>query len=145
MMTGMIPAGALPLHCPRMPAGVWGSISISYLCRLLLWDFPRLMSAFILSLRFLSHVTQHTRTRSPPSGRDVRTALLQPPMIWPLTPLSVTQPHQLMLSAQVAFPYSFSTEETWAVHYASGCKCTDSVTGKTTHCTLQCKAKRLHL
>lgn len=124
MMTGMIPAGALPVHCPRMPTGVWGSVSISYLCRLLLWDIQRLMSAFLLLLRLLSHTDQHTCTWSQPSGQDVRTTLLQPPMSWPLTPLPVTQPHQLVLSTQVAFPCSFSTEERRSrrIYYALGCK-----------------------
>lgn len=82
------------------------------------------MSAFLLLLRLLSHTDQHTCTWSQPSGQDVRTTLLQPPMSWPLTPLPVTQPHQLVLSTQVAFPYSFSTEERRSrrIYYALGCK-----------------------
>ena len=61
-MTGLIPAGAVPLHRPRMPAGVWGTVSISYLCRLLLWDAQTLMYAFLPFCRDPSDAPPHTHT-----------------------------------------------------------------------------------
>lgn len=61
-MTSLIHAGAVPVHCPRMPSGVWGSISISYLCRLLLWGPQTLMSAFLSLKRSPSHTRTHIHT-----------------------------------------------------------------------------------
>lgn len=128
MMTGLIPAGAVPVHCPRMPPGVWGSISISYLCRLLLGDTQTLMSAFLPFQRSLSHTPTHilcahthTHTWSLPSGWGSRTVPPRPPMVWPLSPLPVTQPRQPTLSAQVAFPYNISTggRTTWQKLWAT--------------------------
>lgn len=102
-MTGLIHAGAVPAHCPRMPSGVWGSISISYLCRRFLRGLPTLMSDFLLLKR--SHTPTPAHTWSLPSGRGLRTVLPQPPMAWPLSPLPVTHARQPTASAQAALAH----------------------------------------
>lgn len=104
-MTGLIHAGAVPAHCPRMPSGVGGSISISYLCRRFLRGLPTLMSDFLLLKRSHTPTPTHTHTWSLPSGRGLRTMLPQPPMARPLSPLPVTQARQPTASAQVAFAH----------------------------------------
>lgn len=56
-----LPAGAVPVHCPRMPAGVWGSVSISYLCRLLLGD----TETDVCFPSFAENTEPHTHTHTP--------------------------------------------------------------------------------
>lgn len=90
-----------------MPAGVWNGVSISYRRGRMR---GRLMSAFLLFAKTPGRPRVQTHTWKLPSG-ETKTMLLLPPVVWPPSPLPVTQPHQAELSAQVAFHDSFSAGE----------------------------------